>query len=411
VEAFVANWAEHRHDLEYEIDGVVVKVDATGQQEELGHTSKAPRWAIAYKYPPEERTTLLKDIMVSIGRTGVATPFAVLEPVLVAGSTVSQATLHNQDEVARRDVRPGDTVFVRKAGDVIPEVVGPVLTKRPKGARRWKFPATCPQCGTRLVRPEGESATRCPNTIGCPAQRWGTLLHFASRGAMDIEHLGDRTVLALIDAGKLHDAADLYQITTEDLAELPGFKDKSIANLLGAIQASKQRSLAALLVGLSIRHVGGTVATLLANRLKSLEAIAAADEEELAAVDGVGPTIAASVAAWFADEDNRDLVRRLTEAGVNTKADGREGGELPQVLAGKALVLTGGLEGFTRDDAVRAIEERGGRVASSVSKKTDHVVVGSDPGSKAAKAAELGVSILDEAAFRELLEHGEVGGG
>jgi DNA ligase (NAD+) len=411
VEAFVANWAEHRHDLEYEIDGVVVKVDATGQQEELGHTSKAPRWAIAYKYPPEERTTLLKDIMVSIGRTGVATPFAVLEPVLVAGSTVSQATLHNQDEVARRDVRPGDTVFVRKAGDVIPEVVGPVLTKRRKGARRWRFPANCPQCGTRLVRPEGESATRCPNTTGCPAQRWGTLLHFASRGAMDIEHLGDRTVLALIDAGKLHDAADIYRITTEDLAELPGFKDKSIANLLGAIQASKQRSLAALLVGLSIRHVGGTVATLLANRLKSLEAIAAAGEQELAAVDGVGPTIAASVAAWFADEGNRDLVRRLTEAGVNTKADGREGGDLPQVLAGKALVLTGGLEGFTRDDAVRAIEERGGRVASSVSKKTDHVVVGSDPGSKAAKAAELGVSILDEAAFRELLERGEVGGG
>jgi len=408
VEAFVAHWAEHRHDLEYEIDGVVVKVDRTGQQDELGHTSKAPRWAIAYKYPPEERTTLLKDIQVSIGRTGVATPFAVLEPVLVAGSTVGLATLHNQDEVARRDVRPGDTVFVRKAGDVIPEVVGPVLTKRPRRTRPWKFPAACPECGTELVRPEGESATRCPNTTGCPAQRWGTLVHFAGRGAMDVEHLGERTVAALIEAGKLRDAADIYRITVEDLAELPGYKDRSIANLLGAIQASKQRPLDRLLVGLSIRHVGGTVATLLANRLKSLEAIAAASEEELATVGGVGPTIAASVAAWFADDGNQDLVRRLIEAGVNTKADGDTGVELPQTLAGKAFVLTGGLDGFTRDQAIRAIEDRGGRVASSVSKKTAYVVVGADPGSKADRAAELGVPTLDEAAFRELLERDEV---
>jgi DNA ligase (NAD+) len=407
VEAFVAHWAEHRHDLEYEIDGVVVKVDASGLQNELGRTSKAPRWAIAYKYPPEERTTLLKDIMVSIGRTGVATPFAVLEPVLVAGSTVGLATLHNQDEVARRDVRPGDTVFVRKAGDVIPEVVGPVLTKRPRRSRPWKFPKACPECGTPLVRPEGESATRCPNTTGCPAQRWGTLVHFAGRGAMDIEHLGEKTVAALIAAGKLDDAADIYRITAEDLAGLPGFKDKSIDNLLAAIEASRQRPLERLLVGLSIRHVGGTVAVLLANRLKSLEAIAAAGEEELAAVDGVGPTIAASVAAWFADDGNRDLVRRLVEAGVNTKADGREGGELPQTLAGRSFVLTGGLDGYTRDEASRAIEERGGRVASTVSKKTSYVVVGTDPGSKANRAAELGVPTLDEAAFAELLERGE----
>jgi DNA ligase (NAD+) len=404
VEAFVAHWAEHRHDLEYEIDGVVVKVDASGLQEELGRTSKAPRWAIAYKYPPEERTTLLKDIQVSIGRTGVATPFAVLEPVLVAGSTVGLATLHNQDEVARRDVRPGDVVFVRKAGDVIPEVVGPVLTKRPRRSRPWKFPSECPECGTPLVRPEGESATRCPNTTGCPAQRWGTLVHFAGRGAMDIEHLGEKTVAALIEAGKLHDAADIYRITAEDLAELPGYKDRSIANLLGAIEASRQRPLDRLLVGLSIRHVGGTVAILLANRLKSLEAIAGAGEDELAAVGGVGPTIAASVAAWFADEGNQDLVRRLVEGGVNTKADGDTGVELPQTLAGKAVVLTGGLDGFTRDQATKAIEDRGGRVASSVSKKTAYVVVGSDPGSKAARAAELGVPTLDEAAFQELLD-------
>ncbi|HEY7606473.1 MAG TPA: NAD-dependent DNA ligase LigA [Actinomycetes bacterium] len=406
VEAFVAHWAEHRHDLEYEIDGVVVKVDASGLQNELGRTSKAPRWAIAYKYPPEERTTLLKDIMVSIGRTGVATPFAVLEPVLVAGSTVGLATLHNQDEVARRDVRPGDTVFVRKAGDVIPEVVGPVLTKRRRGLRRWKFPAACPECGTPLHRPEGESATRCPNTTGCPAQRWGTLVHFASRGAMDIEHLGEKTVAALIEAGRLRDAADIYRITAEDLATLGGFKDRSIANLLAAIDASRQRPLNRLLVGLSIRHVGGTVATLLANRLKSLEAIAAASEEELADVGGVGPTIAASVAAWFGDEGNQDLVRRLVEAGVNTKADGDTAAELPQTLAGMSFVLTGGLDGLTREEATRAIEDRGGRVAASVSKKTAYVVVGADPGSKAARATELGVPTLDEAGFQDLLEHG-----
>jgi len=408
VEAFVRYWGEHRHDLDHEIDGVVVKVDSTNQQQELGRTSRFPRWAIAFKFPPEERTTQLLDIEVSIGRTGAATPFAVLEPVLVAGSTIGLATLHNQDEVARRDVRPGDTVFVRKAGDVIPEVVGPVLSKRPADSQPWQFPRECPECGTPLVRPEGESVTRCPNTTGCPAQRWATLAHFGSRGAMDIEHLGERTVAALIDAGKLHDVADIYQITTDDLAALPGFKDKSIANLLAAIEASKQRPLDRLLVGLSIRHVGDHVATVLANRLKSLDAIAAASEEQLAAVDEIGPTIAASVAAWFADEGNQRLVRRLAAAGVTTRAADGGGPALPQTLAGKAFVLTGGLEGYTRDEAAHAIEERGGRVTASVSKKTDYVVVGADPGAKAARAAELGVPTLDEAAFRDLLERGEI---
>ncbi len=409
VEAFVHYWGEHRHDLDHEIDGVVVKVDLTNQQQELGRTSRFPRWAIAFKFPPEERTTLLTDIEVSIGRTGAATPFAVLEPVLVAGSTIGLATLHNQDEVARRDVRPGDTVFVRKAGDVIPEVVGPVLNKRPPDAQPWQFPRECPECGTPLVRPEGESVTRCPNTTGCPAQRWATLAYFGSRGAMDIEHLGERTVAALIDAGKLHDVADIYQLTADDLAQLPGFKDRSIANLLAAIEDSKQRPLDRLLVGLSIRHVGDHVATVLANRLKSLDAVAAASEEQLAAVDEIGPTIASSVAAWFADEHNRELISRLMEAGVTTRVDGG-GPELPQTLAGKAFVLTGGLEGYTRDEAARAIEERGGRVTSSVSKKTHYVVVGTDPGSKAARATELGVPTLDEAGFRDLLERGEIEG-
>jgi DNA ligase (NAD+) len=407
VQAFIRHWEGRRHDLEYEVDGVVVKVDSTNQQQELGRTSKAPRWATAYKFPPQERTTLLKDIQVSIGRTGAATPFAVLEPVLVAGSTISLATLHNKDEVARRDVRPGDTVWVRKAGDVIPEVVGPVLTKRPAGAGPWRFPERCPECGTRLVRPEGEVVTRCPNTTGCPAQRWATLVHFASRGAMDIEHLGERTVAALIEAGKLRDAADVYRLTAGDLAQLPGFKDKSIANLLQAIEASKRRPLDRLLVGLSIRHVGDHVATVLANRLKSLEAIASASEEDLNAVDEIGPTIASSVHAWFADERNRDLVRRLVEAGVSTEVEGG-GGEVPQVLAGRTLVLTGALGAFTRDQAAQAVEERGGRIASSVSKKTDYVVVGADPGSKAERARELGVTIVDETGFEQLLEKGEV---
>jgi DNA ligase (NAD+) len=407
VQAYLRRSEEHRHDLEYEVDGVVVKVDSTNQQQELGHTSKAPRWSIAYKFPPEERTTLLKDIQVSIGRTGAATPFAVLEPVLVAGSTISLATLHNQDEVVRRDVRPGDTVWVRKAGDVIPDVVGPVLTKRPPDSQPWRFPERCPECGTRLVRPEGEVVTRCPNTTGCPTQRWATLVHFAGRGAMDIEHLGERTVAALIDAGKLRDAADVYQLTGEDLAGLQGFKDKSIANLLEAIEASKQRPLDRLLVGLSIRHVGDHVATVLANRLRSLEAIAAASEEDLNAVDEIGPTIASSVHAWFAEERNRELVRRLIEAGVSTRVEGG-GADAPQVLAGRTVVLTGALDGFTRDQATRAVEERGGRIASSVSKKTDYVVVGADPGSKAERARELGVTIVDETGFRQLLEKGEV---
>jgi DNA ligase (NAD+) len=406
VQAFVAAAEAGRHDLDYEIDGVVVKVDQRRQQEDLGRTSKAPRWAIAYKFPPEERTTVLKEIALSIGRTGRATPFAIMEPVLVAGSTVSQATLHNEDEVARKDVRVGDTVFVRKAGDVIPEVVGPVLSKRPPEAEPWVMPTVCPACGTGLVRPEGEVVTRCPNTTGCPMQRWGTMVHFAGRSAMDIEHLGEQTVSALIDAGKLRDVADIYRLGEDDLAELAGFKQRSIANLLGAIAASKDRPLDRLLVGLGIRHVGGHVAQVLARHFRTLAALRATTQEELAAVPEVGPTIAASVAAWFAAERNQDLLDRLVAAGLNTEA---EGGlpSAPQVLAGKAIVLTGGLEGFTRDEAARAIEERGGRVASSVSKRTDFVVVGSDAGSKAARAAELGIPTLDEAAFGHLLATGE----
>jgi DNA ligase (NAD+) len=272
------------------------------------------------------------------------------------------------------------------------------------------MPTTCPACGTELVRPEGEVVTRCPNTTGCPMQRWNTMVHFAGRSAMDIEHLGEQTVHALIEVGKLRDVADIYLLTAEDLAELPGFKDRSIANLLDAIKASKGRPLDRLLVGLSIRHVGGHVAQVLARHFRSLQALAAASEDELGAVAEVGPTIAASVAAWFAAERNQDLVRRLVEAGLNTEAEGGAPTS-PQVLAGRAIVLTGGLDGFTRDEASRAIEERGGRVASSVSKRTDWVVVGRDAGSKADRAVELGIPTLDEAAFRRLLETGSADDG
>jgi len=405
IRAFVENWGKHRHDLDYEIDGVVVKVDPVRQQEDIGRTSRAPKWAIAYKYPPEERTTTLLDIQVSLGRTGAVTPFAVLEPVHVAGSTVARATLHNVDEVARRDVRPGDTVFVRKAGDVIPEVVGPVLSKRPPDAEPWAMPTTCPECGTELVRPEGDVVTRCPNTTGCPAQRWGTIVHFAGRGAMDIEHLGERTISLLLNQGKLDDVADIYRLTADDFADQAGFGERSVANLLAAIEASKERPLERLLTGLSIRHVGEHVATVLATRYRDLEALASASEEELAAVDEIGPTIAASVAAWFATDRNRELIGRLTAAGLNTKAEGTDE-SVERTLDGKAVVLTGALEGLSRDEATQAIVARGGRVTSSVSKRTDYVVVGADAGSKADRAAELGVRTLDEAAFRHLLEHG-----
>jgi DNA ligase (NAD+) len=411
VVAFVDGWEPRRHDLAYEIDGVVIKVDLLRQQEDLGYTSRAPRWAIAYKFPPEERTTLLHAIEVSLGRTGAVTPFAVLEPVLVAGSTIERATLHNADEVARKDVRAGDTVMIRKAGDVIPEVLGPVLNKRPADAESWQMPTHCPGCGTELVRPEGDKVTRCPNTTGCPAQRRETLIHFAGRSALDIEHLGERTIETLIEVGKLRDAADIYALTREDFEELEGFAETSVANLLSAIELSKKQPLDRLLVGLSIRHVGDHVAVVLARHFRGLDRLASASEEELASVGEIGPTIAASVAAWFQVDRNRALVGRLASAGVSTKAAGAgTGEEVPRVLEGKAIVLTGGLEGFTRDEAARAIEDRGGRVTSSVSKKTDYVVVGADAGSKADRARELGIPTLDEAAFQRLLEHGELDG-
>jgi DNA ligase (NAD+) len=403
---YCRHWQEHRHDLEYEIDGVVVKVDNLRLRAELGFTSKAPRWAIAYKFPPEERTTKLKDIMVSIGRTGKATPFAVLEPVFVGGSTVQMATLHNEDQVKAKDVRPGDTVIVRKAGDVIPEVVKPVLAERPKGLKAWRFPATCPECNEPLVRLEGESDTFCTN-IECPGQRWARICHFTSRGAMDIEGLGERTVSVFLKDNLIHDPADVYTLDWDRVRGLDGFGEISVTNMQKAIEASKERPLANLLVGLGIRHAGGTVSRVLARAFGHLDRLMAASEADIAAVEGVGQIIAHSVHEFFENEGNREVIEKLRAAGVNFT--GPEAPTVPQVLEGKSIVVTGTLEAWSREDAEEAIKARGGKAPSSVSKKTTAVVVGEAPGAaKLTKAEELRVPILDEAAFVTLLETGDL---
>jgi len=406
VYAKARHWQEHRHDLDYEIDGLVVKVDELALQRELGATSKAPRWAIAFKYPPEERTTRLRRIMVSIGRTGRATPFAELEPVIVGGSTVSMATLHNQDQVAAKDVRPGDLVIVRKAGDVIPEVVGPVLAERPPGLEPWVFPSECPVCGQPLVRPDDEADTRCVN-ISCPARVAGTIEHFASRGAMDIEGLGEQRVRLFLELGLVNDIADLYSLDADALAGIEGFGELSIDNLLGAIAASKARPLPNLLVGLNIRHLGPAGAQALARHFGHLDRIEAASVEELAAVEGVGPTIADAVVEWFADEPNRRVVAKLRAAGVNL--EGPAAPDVEQNLVGLSIVVTGTLVGFTRDEAEAAIKARGGKSPGSVSKKTTAVVAGDDPGaSKVTQAVELGVVVLDEDGFAHILRTGQL---
>jgi DNA ligase (NAD+) len=405
VGAFCERMLEQRHSLGYEIDGAVVKVDDLAQRAEMGTTSKAPRWAIAYKFPPEEKTTLLRGIFVSIGRTGRATPFAQLEPVFVGGSTVGLATLHNEDEVARKDVREGDTVVVRKAGDVIPEVVGPVLSKRKRGARRWQFPRDCPACGAQLVRLEGEADHHCVN-VECPEQRVQRIVYFAGRNAMDIEGLGEERVRQFVDAGLLSDAGDIYSLTVDRLVPLERMAQKSAENLVAGIDASRARGLARVLVGLGIRHLGPTAAQAVARAMGSLDLIEQASVETLTAVEGVGRVIAESVQRFFAIEGNRTVVEKLRRAGVDLTAPTVEVIEGETPLAGLSIVLTGGLEGFTREEAETAIATRGGKVTSSVSKKTAFVVVGESPGSKLAKAESLGVPILDEAGFVQLLEHG-----
>jgi DNA ligase (NAD+) len=394
-----SHWQAHRHDVAYEIDGVVVKVNSIAQQEELGFTAKAPRWAIAYKFPPEERTTEIQDIKVHVGRTGAVTPWAQLEPVVVGGVTISTATLHNEDEIARKDIRIGDTVIVRRAGDVIPEVVGPVVSTRSGEERVYQMPKQCPSCKSAIVREEGEAVARCTG-IDCPSQRVERLFHFASRAAMDIEGLGYQTIIALTERGWLEDVGDIYALTPDRIAELEGFAAKSIANLMAAIEASKKRPFANLLLGLGIRHVGGTAAQAVAVEAGSLDHLQRMSAAELEALEGIGPVIARSLETFFAQPRNIDVLDKLRRAGVTTKSPPRPTGG---PLEGATFVLTGSLDGFTRQQASRAIEDRGGKVASSVSEKTTYVVVGVDPGSKADKAKQLGVETLDEAAFRKLI--------
>lgn len=407
VLAFCAHWEFHRHDLGYEIDGVVVKLDDLAQRRALGFTSRAPRWAIAYKFVPEERNTILTDIQVSIGRTGRATPFAVLKPVVVGGSTVSMATLHNREQVQLKDVRLGDTVIVRKAGDVIPEVVGPVLSLRPQNSMLWKFPTKCPcPLKSTLVQVEGESDTRCVEPQ-CPYQRDQRIIHFASRGGMDIEGLGEKTVFALSDAGFVNDAGDLYALTAKQLLQIEGFAELSVANLLTAINNSKSRTLPKLLTALGIKHLGPAAAESLARTFGSLEAIMRASEVELSAIDGVGEVIAASITAWFGDKKNLKILDKLRKSGV---AFGNViTSSLRQTLVDRAVVVTGTIEGFSREQAEAAIKDHGGKSPGSVSAKTFALVVGSEPGSsKVTKAEQLGIPMIDAQGFVRLLESGEL---
>ena len=395
---YLERWRDSRHQLDYGTDGVVVKVNDHGQQQELGFVSREPRWAIAFKYPPEQAETLLRDIMVSVGRTGAATPFAMLEPVFVAGSTLSLATLHNQDEVARKDVRPGDTVIVHKAGDVIPEVIGPVLAKRPRGSKPWVFPTVCPRCGTGLVRKEGEAVTRCPN-LHCPSRAIEGLFHFVSRGAMNIDGLGYQTIRQLLDREVVRTPADIYRLTREQVLELDGFADKSAEKLLQNIQRSKETTLPRLLIALGIPHVGETVAGVLAREFGTVEAIEAADVDRLNAVDGIGPVMAEAISLYFQDPAALAVVHDLLDQGVQPAppAAPKEG-----PLTGKTIVITGTLS-EPRAYFEALITELGGELTDSVTKKTTYVAVGDNPGSKLAKAQKLGIEIIDEPALRDLL--------
>src|SRR5829696_7516819 len=392
-----------RDDLGYEIDGLVVKVNSTALQDEFGATSKAPRWAIAYKYPARQASTKVLDIFVSVGRTGALTPVALLEPVFLAGTTVSRATLHNEDEIKRLDVKIGDWVMIEKSGEVIPKVLSVVTSKRTGKEKDFEPPENCPVCGGLISRPEGEVVARCV-AADCQAQLMGRLLHFASRRAMRIEGLGEVLAEQLVAANLVKDVGDLYSLTLEQVAGLPRMAKKSATNLLAQIEASKSRDLSSLVYALGIRHVGERTARIVAHELSSLERLASATVEELDAIPEIGLTVAESVHDWFDDEGNRALCDRLRAAGVKTEADRRGSAKIDERFAGKQFVLTGTLTGFTRDEARALIEARGGRVNSSVSKKTDYVVAGEAAGSKLDKAESLGVTVLDEAAFKDMLE-------
>ncbi|WP_407445889.1 NAD-dependent DNA ligase LigA [Rhodococcus sp. (in: high G+C Gram-positive bacteria)] len=404
-------WGEHRHDIEHELDGLVVKIDDMGLHRRLGATSRAPRWAIAYKYPPEEVTTTLLDIRVSVGRTGRVTPFAYMEPVTVAGSTVSLATLHNASEVTRKGVLIGDTVVIRKAGDVIPEVLGPVVDLRDGTEREFVMPNVCPECGTPLApAKEADVDLRCPNSRNCPAQLRERVFHVAGRGAFDIEALGYEAATALLEANVISDEGDLFSLTEDDLRKAPffltskGALSKNSERLLQNLANAKEQPLWRVLVALSIRHVGPTAARALATEFGSLDRIRAASLEELAAVEGVGPTIAAAVVEWFTVDWHAAIVDKWAAAGVRMEDERDE--SIARTLEGLSIVVTGTLAGFSRDQAKEAILARGGKAAGSVSKKTAFVVVGDNPGTKADKATDLGVPVIDEDGFRILLDQG-----
>ena len=440
VHAFCADALAHRGDLDYDIDGVVVKVDSFAQQSELGFTARAPRWAIAFKFPPEEKQTVLREIRIQVGRTGVLTPVAEFDPVPVAGSTIARATLHNEDEVHRKDVREGDTIIVHKAGDVIPEVVGPVLAKRPEGALPWKMPTCCPACGSPVIHEEGEVAYRCVS-LDCPAQLKERLLHWVSRGCMDVDGIGEELVEKMIAAGLLHDVSDFYQLTVDDIAGLDTgrtyLKDdkkkgvlagqpilvgvKIAGKIVDELTASKARSLGRVLFALGIRHVGKSVGEVIARRFLTIDALAAASEEDIASVDGVGPKIAQSVRQFLSVPENLAVLDRLRTAGLTLEEDlsaeaARTAAETgvaedlaaSQPLAGLTFVLTGTLENRTRDEAGAALKALGAKVTGSVSKKTSYVVAGPGAGSKLTKAESLGVPVLDEAALEQVLATGTV---
>ncbi|MBX3291829.1 MAG: NAD-dependent DNA ligase LigA [Acidobacteria bacterium] len=400
---FVNDMETHRDTLDYEIDGVVVKVNSTALQEEFGATTKAPRWAIAYKYPARQATTKLLSICVQVGRTGALTPVANLEPVQLAGTTVARASLHNEDEIKRLELKIGDYVLIEKSGEIIPQVLQNIPSKRDGSEEDFVFPTSCPVCGADAVRPEGEAVRRCTNS-DCPAKIKARILYYASRKAMDIEGLGEVLVETLVDKGMIRDVADLYSLKVEDIAALERMAEKSGANLIDQIEASKTRGLQRLLYGIDIRHVGERYAKILASNFRSMERIAAATVEELDDIPEIGLAVAASVNAWFNDSKNAELIERLKDAGVVTEMDAASTAALDERFVGKTFVLTGKLENYTRDEAAKLIEERGGRVSSSVSKKTDYVVAGEDAGSKLTKAETLGIAVLNETAFADMLK-------
>lgn len=405
VVEYVQGAEKGRHQNGYQTDGVVVKADSLSEQAELGFTSRAPRWAIAYKFPAEEQVTTLRNIMINIGRTGAATPFAVLKPVFVGGATVGLATLHNADQVKLKDVRIGDKVIVRRAGDVIPEVVGPVVAARTGKERKWKMPARCPFCKNPIVRVEGEAVARCTGGYSCPSRLREWLFHFASRGGMDIEHLGYKTIDLLLTEGMIHDPADIFLFDVDQLLDREGWKDTSVGNLKKAIEGAKDRPAARLLTALGIRFVGGTVARTLIRHFGGIPALMAASEEEIAEVEGIGRVIAAGVAAWSAEPENQALVTKLGEAGV--RLEDPVAAPVSGVLSGGTFVVSGTIPGYTREEAQAAIEARGGKAASSVSSKTTALIVGESPGaSKSKKAEDLGIPILDADGFTRLLEEG-----